>query len=414
MRSKLFACAAVALVGLVGCEDISGPVGDPVDLSYRACTGAAGAPTWFAVQDGDGDWQRVNSTSGAYNFTISSGRGGTAMYSDDAGLFIVYGTTEELQVTMLSCGGATRNVTGNVTGYSAADRVRLAIGDREDAFSGAEFGAPTSWGVGPLDPGVSDLVGVRYRTNVGSATVVYEEFPDRVLLRRNVTGTTTSLVDLLSTEAFAPIQRDLAVTNMVGGEQLVVSSNVALTTTVAQIAFFEGQSVVGAGVATAPFYGVPGSQLAAGEAQVIGVSATRTVGGVDQSRFATEVFSAPVDRSMTLGPTLGTVSVAGSSRPSATYSVQSDYDGLFEVVFSQPGARVDILATKAYLGSSPGSSVTLAMPNLTGVSGFSAAWAMVPGFSGTWQFLATNASIAIFTTQALSYKGAERVATFTP
>lgn len=414
MRSKLFACAAIAMVGLVGCEDINGPVGDPVDLSYRACTGSTDAPTWFAVQDGDGDWQRVNSTSGAYNFSISSGRGGVAMYSDATGLFIVYASTEELESALPACNGSTRNVTGTVTGYTSGDRVRLSLGDAEDAFSGAEFAAPTSWGVGPLNPGVSDLVSVRYRTNVGSATVVYEEFPDRILLRRNVTGTTTSLVDMLSTEAFAPIQRDLAVTNMVGGEQLIVSSNVALNTTVGQIAFFEGQAVAGSGVAVAQFYGAPAAQLAAGEAHVIGVSAVRTVGGVDQSRFATEVFSAPVDHSMTLGPALGSVSVTGSSRPSATYSVQSDYDGLFEVVFSQPGARVDILATKAYLGSSPGNSITIAMPNLTGVSGFSAEWGMIPGFSGTWQFLATNASIAIFTTQALSYRGAERVATFTP
>ena len=63
MRRLLFACASIALIGLVACEDIVGPGGDPVDLSYAPCAGATDNPTWFAFQDGDGTWQRVNTST---------------------------------------------------------------------------------------------------------------------------------------------------------------------------------------------------------------------------------------------------------------------------------------------------------------------------------------------------------------
>src|SRR4051812_44759990 len=104
MRRLLFACAALALLGILACENVTDP-GDPVDLTYRPCPGANDSPSWLAVQDGDGGWQRVSLTSGAYNFTISSGRGGVALFNDQSGLFILYATTTELQEILSSCTG---------------------------------------------------------------------------------------------------------------------------------------------------------------------------------------------------------------------------------------------------------------------------------------------------------------------
>jgi hypothetical protein len=416
MRRMLFACAAsLALLGMVACDDVSGPTGEPVDLVFRPCAGSADVPTWLAVQDGEGAWQRITPTSGSYNFTFSSGRGGVAMFTEASGLFIIYASTEEFQSTLPSCAGSTRNVTGTVTGYVSLDRVRLTVGDGADEFPGASYPAPTAWGVADVSSDVTDVVGVRYRVSAGTTTVIYEETPSSVFLRRGVTGSSTPTVDFTSaTDAGAPLQRTLGVTNIVSGEELVISSNVALTTTVGSIAIYRAQASAGSGTATGLFYGIPGSRLTAGETQVLGVSATRAVGSADESRFATLIFTDPVDRTMTLGPVLGPVTITGSSRPSAAYTVQSDYGNLFEVVFSQQGANVDLLATKDYLGSTTGSVVTLTVPNLTGVAGFSSSWLLTPGQSSSAQFLATNADLSILISQALTYQGAERIAPFTP
>src|SRR5689334_16081733 len=47
--ATLLACAAaVGLVTLGACEDVVGPTGDPVALSFAPCVGAPDNPSWFA------------------------------------------------------------------------------------------------------------------------------------------------------------------------------------------------------------------------------------------------------------------------------------------------------------------------------------------------------------------------------
>jgi hypothetical protein len=112
------------------------------------------------------------------------------------------------------------------------------------------------------------------------------------------------------------------------------------------------------------------------------------------------------------------VTVSGSSRPGATYTVQADYDNLFDVVFEQGNGstfrRVEILATNEYLGGGALSTVTLAVPDLSGASGFSSSWLLVPGISSTWTFLATDADLSILNSKPITYRGADRIAVFTP
>jgi hypothetical protein len=112
------------------------------------------------------------------------------------------------------------------------------------------------------------------------------------------------------------------------------------------------------------------------------------------------------------------VTVTGSSRPGATYSVQTQYDNLFDAVFEQGNGasfrRVEILATNGYLGGGALSTVTLAVPDLSGTSGFSSSWLLVPGISSTWTFLATDADLSILNSKPVTYQGADRITVFTP
>ena len=423
MRVKLFACAvAVVAMGIVGCEEIVGPIGDPVNLSYAPCLGAPDNPTWFAVQDGDGAWQRVNpSSSGTFDFTISSGKAGLAMYFPDGettfGLYVVYATTEELQATLPACNGSVRTITGDVTGYATADNIKMAIGNSYTDIFGATQAQPAPFSIPSVDATATDLIATRFRTTSSGGFVIFEAFPNNVFLRRNVSGTTTSLVDFSSaTEAGAPLQRDVNITNLLAGDELTLRSYVALPTTMANISVYETGAVAVAGSVLAHFYGIPSTRLNAGDNQMVFVRAARAVGATDEGRFSTFVFTNPVDQSLTLGPTLGPVTVTGTSRPSASYNVQTSYDGYYDVVFGQGNGtsarQVEVLATDAYLGGA--TSVTLTVPNLVGVSGFSSSWLLATGTASYWSFLATNADLTSLNNRPVTYQGADRSANFTP
>jgi hypothetical protein len=119
---------------------------------------------------------------------------------------------------------------------------------------------------------------------------------------------------------------------------------------------------------------------------------------------------------LTLGPALGAVTVAGSSRPAATYNVQASYDKLFDVIFSQGNGstarQIEVLATSAYLDGA--TTVTLAVPNLSGVAGFSSDWLLVPGVSSFWDFFAADADASLLRGRPIAFQGAQRASTFTP
>jgi hypothetical protein len=423
MRKLLLACiSAAALSGAAACDATTDPTdqGVPQDLSFAPCVGGDATPSWFAAQDGDGSWNRVTeSAAGSFDFTFSSGRGGIAYYDPDNGLLVMYATTDELKANMPSCnGGVVRTLTGQVTGYVSADNISLVAGLRSANVFGNTSPAPASYAILDIDPSVSDLIGVKYRLAGGSVGTAFEAFPTGIFLRRGVTGTSTSTVDFGSaTEAGAPLQRTLTVTNLSAGEELSILSYVALSTTMANIAEYDAPAALVTGPTTAPFYGVPASRLNAGETHMLHVDAHAIVSSSSETnRFATTLFTDPADRSVTFGPVLGSVTVNGTSRPSASYTIQTGYDGLFDVVFSQGNStnfrQVEILATKGYVGS--GSSVTLAVPNLSGTAGFSSTWLLNTGVSSTWTFLATDAGLGVLNGGPITYQGADRSGVFTP
>lgn len=413
MRKLLCACASVALVGLVACEELVGPTGESVDLSYAPCQGAADNPSWFAVQDGGGDWQRVNpSAIGSFDFSISSGKAGVAMRTIN-GLFIIFATADELKANFPACGGSVRTVTGSITGYTTADDINITMATSNDVVFGSDVSPPAAFSLDAVDETATDLIAVRYRQSS------FEAFPDNVLIRRDIPGTAAGALDFNSpTDAGAPLNRTLTITNLGTGDELSVFSYVGLGSTTANIAAYEALAVVAAGPATAPFYGIAGSRLRAGESQMVLATAGRTVTAANthESRFMTSVFNTPSDRSMTFGPILGNVTLSGTSHPSASYNVQSGYDNLYDIVFTQgSGAslrQVEVVATNSYLDGA--TSVTLGVPDLSGVSGFSSSWLLVPGVGAGWAFLATNADVAILNGKPMTYQGADRASAFVP
>ncbi|HET9424999.1 MAG TPA: hypothetical protein VFO55_06470, partial [Gemmatimonadaceae bacterium] len=262
MRRMLLAVIApVVLGGLAACDNVNEPdPGEPVAISFAPCVGSPDTPTWFAAQDGSGSWTRVTpNASGAFNFTIASGRGGMAMYTPDEGLFVVYASTAELQANTATCGGSVRSVSGTVTGYATLDNVNFQMGTGTGIVFGSTT-APAPFTIQNVEANASDLIAVRYRTAAGSAT--FEAYPDKVVLRRGVTGSTTPEISFASaTEAFTPVQRNLNVTNLAVGEALGLYSYIGMQTTLSNIALYEGSSSFVSGSVTAPFYGLSSGAL---------------------------------------------------------------------------------------------------------------------------------------------------------
>jgi hypothetical protein len=422
MRKLLLACvSAVSLMGVAACDgSTEPPTGTPVDLSFAPCAGGNQAPSWFAFQDGDGSWKQVTeNSSGAFNFSIASGRGGLAHYDPANGLVVMYATTDELKASMPACnGGLVRTVSGQVTGYTSADNIFLIAGQSSAKIFANTVPAPASFSLADVDPIVSDLVGVRYRLTGGTPGTAFERRPSNIFVRRGVTGTSTGLVDFSSTtEAGAPAAGTVGVTNLSAGEELSVLSYLALPTTMANIAEYDAPAALVTGSTTATFYGLPLARLDPSDRHMLSVNAHATASSSSQTnRFATILFRDPGAQSITLGPLLGSVTVSGTSRPTATYTVQAAYNGLFDVLFSQGNSssfrQVEVAATRAYLGT--GTTVTLTVPNLAGTPGFSSSWLLNTGVSSTWSFLATDAGLAVLGVGPLTYQGAERSTDFTP
>lgn len=419
MRRSLFAFVApLALVGLVACDAVTDPdePGTPVNLSFAPCVGSQGAPTWFAYQDGTTSWTRVTATtSGAFNFTLSRGRGGIATYAPGEGLFIRYASTAELQAIVPNCSGTVRNVSGNVTGYAALDNISIVMNNSQSTVFGSQT-APAPFTLEAVESNVIDLVAVRYRTTASGAA--FEAFPSNVFVRRGVSGSTTPVVDFSSaTEAGAPLQRSLTVTNISAGEELELFSYLATSTTTANMAVYEAAAAVSSGSAIAPFYGLAANRLVSGESQMLSIAAVRNINAnTRESRFGALVYTDVTDKQFTFGPSLGAVSISGSSRPSASYTPQAGYENVWDVAFEQGSAgsprEIEVLVTKAYVGTA--SIVSLAVPDLSGVSGFESSWLLIPGSTANWSFLATNGDISILNRKAAAYVGADRSSTFTP
>jgi hypothetical protein len=290
------------------------------------------------------------------------------------------------------------------------------MGSSEDVVFGSTP-APAFFTLFGVEATATDLIAVRHRQSSGGA-VTYELIPNSVFLRRNVSGTNTSIVDFSSaTEAGAPLRREINVTNVVSGEGVGAYSFIALGSTVAPISEYELSTALVSGSVIAAFYGVPATRLNSGETHTTSVVARKVVGQTEERRISSFVFTNPVDQSLSLGPALGPVTVTGTSRPSATYTVQAAYDNVFEAVFAQgsgSSARlIRVLSTSGYLDGA--TSVTLTVPNLVGVSGFSSSWLLVPGVSSYWAFQANDADLAAWLTdRPITYLAADRIAPFTP
>ena len=411
------AIISMMLGTMVACSSDTGTTdpGTPVKIDWAPCINDLDAPSWFAVQNGAGAWARVVPTSGVFSFTVTAEKIGIARYANGA-LNVDYQTAAELQTNSPKCNSARRTVTGTLIGYSPLDNINIQA-DAGSAFVSGTQTAPAPFALSLVTPDPFDVLAVRSRsTKVGST---FQVTPTSVLIRRAQNSASLALLDLNSaTESGAPLSKTVTVANAATGENIFVAGSLSTPTTDALISSYSTTLGPVTGNVSAPFYGLAGTRLATSETQVVGVIASQNpTASTTDSRYAAVNFTDVADKTATLGVALGPVSLTGSARPAASYTIQSGYDQLFELDLDQGSGvssrSIQVVMSRAYLGATA-TQVTLAVPDLTGLTAFNPNWQLNPGTSAAWTFFAANATLDIYRHNRQTYVGASRSSTFIP
>jgi hypothetical protein len=220
-----------------------------------------------------------------------------------------------------------------------------------------------------------DLVALRYDATVTPYGFAPPYLVDAGIIRRDqnpVPNSTMPVLDFASAEAFAPVVRNLTINNLAGEEARI---GVRFRTANAGIGFLTIDE---------PFDGVPNRQYPGIPNAQPGDLHALTIGATDApswdfsvDRTITVCFKDAVDRTVTLPPHLGpvTVSVAATAphlRLRFRYSLQPEYNRKVGFSYWQGSPTVNFTVSPGYLGTATAVDITL--PDLTNLSGWNVGW----------------------------------------
>lgn len=406
---------------------VSAASGGTGNTTWDFCT-ADQTPIWFAAQDGNGTWTRVNPTGTKFVFDILSGKGGVAYVTsatspsisaarslarrmsgvmqtvllmqnkaaevrtasryaakyasslvDSFDTAIFYGTQAELnsQGTTQCLAGTGKTVNGTVANVAAGQTADVTLGDASQTVTGPA----TTFQLTDVPDGSLDLIASRSTIN----QTTFETVVDKIIIRRGLNqanNSTLAVLDFNAAEAFAPAQANITVNNL--GTDLAGVFTAFFTAGASGASLFNGFST---GTGPFKYYGVPTANQAAGDLHFALVGALPAGGTSQDIRLAGLFFKDPTDRTVTLGAAMPaqTVSVAATTpyvRLRATGSVTAAYNKVIDVTFTQPDRGVTITATAGYLSNA--TSYDFTIPDLSGVAGWDNNWALKPGVATEW------------------------------
>jgi trimeric autotransporter adhesin len=362
------------------------------NVTYQFCGNASAIPVWFAFQDGNGAWTRVNAgSSNTFAFSITQSRGAVAYVLQSAnGSFntiVNYLTQAELTSAGTSAcvqGAApgTKVVNGSVSGLAVADQASIALGSSNVTVSNA----PLAFQLTNVGDGAHDLIAGRTSLTTSGGTFI--SALSKLIIRRNqdpANNSTLPLLDFGGGEAFDPVTRTVTVSGQNSELSFVAGTYVTANGTTVGI----GSSATGP-TTTRTFWGVPSSRQVAGDLHSLMVTATPNVSGAPtELRSATSYFAAAADQVISLGPshtavTVATVAGTPYARLRGSFTPQTSYNRAFSALFTQGGAvtrSVTVSLSAGYLSSGV---VDLTIPDLTAAAGFNTSWMLSTGVSTSW------------------------------
>jgi hypothetical protein len=345
-----------------------------VQADFSTCS-ANQRPVWVAYQDGSGAFTQASSAGLIYPITFNSARGIiAAVFPSFVGggftTVVNYGTPAELLALPWLCNrasgptGKTVNVT--VAGLLPDDYGDIGLGGSSASAYFNPLFTIDSGSLGFVADGVQDLIGFRYqRTTPGT------DLRFAILRDQNIpTGGNAPTLDYTGPQSFAPISSTYAVN---GGSESVTM----------QFAYITGPGCSAVRYAqnapatnTNTFYGVPGTQQRAGDLHSI-FAGTATRSTVNYFHTMTQG-----TQTLNLGagmPTPNMTSLAGPyKRLQALFNLPGDYT-YTQLSYGVGGfPEISLQAATGYFA---GGQTALVMPDLSGVTGYNAAW--FPTSSGT-------------------------------
>jgi hypothetical protein len=279
-----------------------------------------------------------------------------------------------------------------VAGAAPTDYASLALGTSSAAST---LGITSPFNNVP--DGMIDLVAAR--GVIGTAPTLNRLFVQRGL---NPAAGSTVAVDFNGSNALNPVNATVQINNL-GADQGTVAMTYR-TANRTQLAY----SFDAPGTSTNRVFG--GFPAFAGSFHGLQVSALPNVSIPDRVRSMTLIHAAVANRVVTLGSELGAVTVgATATSPSLRLHAiipPSQYSSSWSVSFTQGSgaqARVSsIQSTAGYFVATP-TSVTLAMPDLSGAAGYEATWALA---NVTTNWFASAQSVSGFGSQGQWLDGA--------
>ena len=364
---------------------VSSPGTTTVHLDYSACV-TAGRSTWLAYQDGSGTLTMVPGMNGIYTFPITSGRGTVAVViAGPSGhrTTVLSGTAAELGL-LPSCSNSyleysllyptatddfSKSVTVSATGLGPDDIGQLTLGQPPSV--GLSVGNPSST-LTQVPAGSVDLIGWRYH-NVTPGTNIR----GAILRAVNVPQSgTASPVDFNGAESFAPVSASYTVSGP-GAETahalMVYSTGTACT----NFAFLGLTAPATPGT----IYGFPGSVQQASDLHQLEITTT--------GRIAINLFHTMANQTVTLGsplstaPTITTLS-GPYRRLQVDATVPADYP-FMTYSYGDGTNIVRLVGTAGYFGSQ---TMTLSMPDLSGLAGLLTSWFPAAGSHGNFTYAA--------------------------
>ena len=350
----------------------------------------SGIPTWFAFQDGGGAWTQVApDPPNVFGFDINSATGGFAMVmndGDDASLQVYYASKQEIETfAMAWCvgSGLSKTVMGSFAGLQAGETGTVTMGG---GFASTLTGGTQFTMENVLD-GPVDLLASATGVTAGAPPSF---FVRKMLIRRNqnpADGSTLSVIDFGSGEAFDPVQFAITVNNGMGHQ---LGTSVAYVTANGGFSSPFFNNLLGAD----QFYGVPANQQADGDLHWLTATAIDIQGQTfESSRGVTRFFKTAADQTVTLGPVLSqptvtVVSTAPYVRPRVELVTQADYNDFWSLGFVSDGGNVSNVLILGGFGV--GATLDITLPDFSGVSGWNNDWGIQPGGEVTWSTIGTG------------------------
>jgi hypothetical protein len=239
--------------------------------------------------------------------------------------------------------------------------------------------------------GPQDLIATR--STMGSADAPTLAV-NRFIIRRGIhlpNNGAIPVLDFGAGSAFAPVERSLTLTGL-GSDQANVTASYVTANSGSSLfgALFGYAMDMPSTSATRSYFGIPAAHQASGDLHMLFGMAipAGNQNSLNNFRGVIQYFREATDRTLAFAPAMSTPAVTGVGTGTfaqlrAQFARQGEYDRYAMVRFSQDDRDVTVSATAAYFGNGF-ANWELAIPDLSTVSGFTAAWGLRRGTQTDW------------------------------